>query len=357
MLERLPLLSAGISLRPLLACEISHAGVLAARPEDGSLVTQFVPLPAGALLPGTKTGNILNRPAVVAAVRSAVAAVAEPGRNLPGGRSLPGNRALTAIVPDAAVRVLLLDFDTLPSKRLEVLSILRFRLRKLVPFEVEDAAISYQVASQTSEQTRVLVTVIPREVLLEYESVVREAGFYAGVVLPSTLAATPLLSAEAALVVNRNGHTLTTAILRGEELLLHRALEFEEETPENTGVPRLPSLSGATDALESLRSDDIRQTVSVALAYYEDTLAQTPAALYYIGPGTAGEFRALLGEALLAPRQPGDLSIEVRELLPAAMQTSLGAPPAYAEESSGALGLLGRNPALLAPVAGALLNA
>jgi type IV pilus assembly protein PilM len=351
MLERLPLLSAGISLRPLLACEISPAGVLAARPDGDILVTHFVALPPGCLAPGTKPPTILDRPKVVAAVRTAVSAVAERGRNLPGGRSLPANRALTAIVPDASVRVLLLDFDTLPSKRVEILSILRFRLRKLVPFEVEDAVISYQTAGASADQTRLLVTVVPRDVLVEYEGVVREAGYYAGVVLPSTLAATTLLGSEPALVVNRNGNTLTTAIVRGEELLLHRALEFEldqdtdhSETPSNDiRTSFLPSrqrtpLEQAL-AMEAHRADDIRQTVSVAMAYYEDTLAAVPTALYYIGPGTVEEFEALLGEGLLAPRAPEETQMLVRELLPASGTESLSVPRA-----------------LLAPVAGALRN-
>lgn len=350
MLERLPLLSSGISLRPLLACEISPAGVLAARPEGDILVTQFVPLAAGSLAPGTKPPNILDRPKVVAAVRRALLAVAEKGRNLPGGRSLPANRALTLIVPDASVKVLLLDFDTLPSKRAEVISIVRFRLRKLVPFEVEDAVISYQVANAGAEQTRLLVTVIPRDVLVEYESVVREAGFYAGVVLPSTLAATTLVGPDAALVVNRNGNTLTTAIVRGEELLLHRALEFELETGAEGDLPAgetrsllaapLPKSPLEQAAyMEDLRADDIRQTVSVALAYYEDTLSAVPTSLYYIGPGTALEFETLLGDGLLAARTSGESQAIVRELLPATGAESPGVPRA-----------------LLAPVAGALVN-
>jgi type IV pilus assembly protein PilM len=342
--ERLPLLSAGITLRPLLACEISPAGVLAARPEGDTLLTQFVPLSPACLAPGTRPPNILNRDSVVTAVRSAVSAVAERGRTMPGGRTLPAHRALTLIVPDAAVRVLLLDFDSLPTKRPEAISILRFRLRKLVPFEVEDAMISYQVASQTADQTRVLVSVIPREVLLEYESVVREAGYYAGVVLPSTLAATTLLGADPALLVNRNSSTLTTAIVRGEELLLHRALEFEHEGPASSMQGSAigdgqPVAIIPRQTAEAIRDEDIRQTVSVALAYYEDTLSQSPSTLYYIGPGTAAQFAELLGETLLGPREPVGETISVRELLPTSQVETLRVPVA-----------------LLAPVAGALLN-
>ena len=95
----------------------------------------------------------------------------------------------------------------------------------------------------------------------------------------------------------------------------------------------------ADAAVEAFRADDIRQTVSVALAYYEDTLAQSPAALYYIGPGTASEFASLLGDGLLAPREPVSAPISVRELLPSSQAETARVPRA-----------------LLAPVAGALLN-
>jgi type IV pilus assembly protein PilM len=90
---------------------------------------------------------------------------------------------------------------------------------------------------------------------------------------------------------------------------------------------------------EARRADDIRQTVSVAMAYYEDTLSSVPTTLYYIGPGTVAEFAVLLGEGLLAPRTPGETQMTIRELLPDGAAESLSVPRA-----------------LLAPVAGALVN-
>ena len=332
MLERLPLLFPSISLRPALACEISPYGVLAARQDATSgLATQFVPLASTTLQPGWKSPNVLERPQLVAALRTAITAVAERGRQLPGGRNLPANRALTLIVPDATVRVLLLDFDALPSKRSEALPILRFRLRKLVPFDTEDAAITYQVMGAGAEGIRVLTVVIPRDVLLEYESLVREAGFIPGVVLPSTLAATPLAGAAPCLLVNHNGNTLTTTILRGQELLLHRALDFsgldEQPVQPAEGPARLPRSAGSREREEE---EDIRQSVSVALAYFEDTLATTAEEIFYIGPGTAEAFHAMLGEPTIA----------VRDLGPAPELPSRTVPRS-----------------LLAPVTGALLNA
>ena len=46
------------------------------------------------------------------------------------------------MIPDAAVRVLLLDFDTLPEKTTEAEPIVRFRLRKSVPFDADQPKVT-----------------------------------------------------------------------------------------------------------------------------------------------------------------------------------------------------------------------
>jgi type IV pilus assembly protein PilM len=332
MIEKLPLLFPGMNLRPALACEISPYGVLAARQDaTEGLLTQFAALPEGALHPGLGAANIADRTMIVQAVKTAVNAVTEHARGIgkSSGRTPSGRRALTLIVPDAAVRVLLLDFDSLPSRRQEALAILRFRLRRLVPFETEDAAVSWQNMGSAAVGVRVLVIAMPRAVLLEYESVVREAGFVPGVVLPSTLAAMPLVGTEPAVVINRNGNTLTTAILRGQELLLHRALHLggEDAAPTPDAPARLPRTAEARAIDEE---EDMRQSVSVALAYFEDTLAAVPTELFYIGPGTAQAFQDMLAE-------------------PAIMVRDLGVTPALPSRTVPR--------ALLPPVTGALLNA
>ncbi|MGB6159572.1 MAG: hypothetical protein WBH45_14890, partial [Acidobacteriaceae bacterium] len=166
-------------LRPKVACEIRPEGVVAARAgkRRDEIVVSFSALPEGAVTPGLKVPNLADAHAVTSAIESALGDI--------NARS----KAVTLVVPDAAARVLLLDFDTLPSKRSEALSVVRFRLRKMVPFDVEGAAVSYQVMTEKRGQLNVLVTVMPGDVLEEYEGVVREAGYEPGVVLPSTLAA------------------------------------------------------------------------------------------------------------------------------------------------------------------------
>jgi type IV pilus assembly protein PilM len=248
-------------MRPRLACEIRPEGVIAARATHekhgaNEPVLAFAPLPEGALTPGLKVPNLANRPAAIAAMNQALDATS------------PRDRALTLVVPDAAARVLLLDFDALPNSRAEALPVVRFRLRKMVPFDVETAAVSYQAMAHREGAMSVLVTVMPGEVLAEYEAAVREAGYEPGAVLPSTLAAVAVLGSEGApLVVNHSGDSVTTAVAQGDELLLHRSIDLPAEA----------------DA----RDEEIARAVITTLAWYEDTLHAAPATIGYAGPGGA----------------------------------------------------------------------
>lgn len=250
--------------RPRLACEITLEGVVAARLGDAEqTTTTFAPLFAGAFIPGIKTPNIVDKAAVVAALKRALDAVEAR------------DKRLTVVVPDASARVLILDFDTLPTKLAEALPVIRFRLRKLVPFEVDDAAISFQIMHQTDEEIRALVTVMPNAVLTEYEEAVRLAGYEPGVVLPSTLASlAALVQSDPALVVNLNGNSVTTAITRGDELLLHRSIELPMD--------------------QAQREEELRHAVTVSIAYFEDTMASIPNAVFYAGPGGAPELTRVL---------------------------------------------------------------
>ena len=191
-----------------------------------------------------------GREALVAAVRTALEQVGQRGRDV------------TLVVPDAAVRVLLLDFDALPAKAAEALPVVRFRLKKLLPFDADDAAVSYQVMATTRGIVQVLAVAMPREVLAEYESLVREAGFEPGAVLPSTLAALAGLAEGETpmLVVNAGREAVTTAIVKAGVVLLHRTVDLGGEA--GASVVRVEVAAVATlqepaddTALRQLRRD------------------------------------------------------------------------------------------------------
>lgn len=345
--------------RPRLACEISPSGVAAGYLDKSrsDLVASFSALPPGAVAPSLKSENLIQPKAVVAALRKALEEVNQR------------ETTITLVILDAALRVLILDFDSLPSKRAEALPILRFRLRKLVPFDIEAAAVSYQILSAEEGVVRVLAAVIPAAVLKEYEGAVREAGYEPGAVLPSTLAALAAVERnEPALVVNRNGYSVTTAITRKNELLLHRTLDLtrdrsRELTQEIIGggsqsddrisaaaapllarpehgegagldvavVERQPDFTvvaaGLEDPVSSTQVEELRSTVSVAIAYFEDTLGGSPDVLWASGAGGAEGLARLLG----------DLPIPVRDLFAIETGATTFIPPGMLAGVRGAL--------------------
>ena len=213
------LLPTALGTRPRLAVEIKPEGVVAARAEDAQALVSAIAysvLAQGTVTPQLKAGNFPGRAASVAAVRKALEAVALK------------ERQTTLILPDASVRVLLLEFDALPAKALEALPIVRFRLKKLLPFDADDAVISYQIMSTQRGLIRVLAVAVSRDVLAEYEGVVREAGFEPGAVISSTLAACSGLAEDvsATLLVNAGETAVTTAIVQAGVLLLHRTVDL-----------------------------------------------------------------------------------------------------------------------------------
>ena len=256
--------------RPPAAVELSPEGALAAAIPGPAqaLVYAFQPLPAGALAPGIGEPNLRAPEAVAAAIRSALSQVS------------PRTRAVTLVIPDTVVRVFILDFDSLPAKAAEAYPVLRFRLRKMVPFDVEHAGLSYQILAQSKSECRVLAAVIPGPILAEYEAAVRNAGYEPGAVLPSSLAALQAGdssdSMEAILAANLSPVSLTTSITNGQDLMLYRTIDL----PEDPGQ----------------RMQEVQRGIAVAAAYFEDKLGARPGGLYYAGIGSASEFADYLDD-------------------------------------------------------------
>jgi type IV pilus assembly protein PilM len=253
--------------RPPAAVEISSEGVLAAAlPGPGKeYVYAYTALPPGALVPSVEETNLRRPDTVAAAIRSALSDV--------GQRT----RAVSLVLPDTLVRVFMLDFDSLPAKGAEAVSVVRFRLRKMVPFDVEPAGVSYQVLAKSETEYRVLAAVVPGPILAEYEGAVRSAGYEPGAVLSSSLAALETVDGmEAVFAANLSTVAMTTSIANGQDLLLYRTLDL----PQEPGPRRY----------------EIQRGIAVAAAYFEDKLGSRPRHLHYAGIQEAAEFADAIGE-------------------------------------------------------------
>src|SRR5579871_5555971 len=264
--------------KPKLACEIAADRVLAGRLLDngsGLEACAARELAPGSVVPDLVENNLRERDTVLAGIESALNSVA--------GRS----RDLIAVVPDAAVRVMLVDFDTLPADQEEALGVVRFRLKKSLPFDVEKAKVSFH-AQKVSDEVRVVAAVGLTSVIEDYETAFQEAGYSPGVVVPSMLAAIGAADGKKpTLVVKVDAHTTSLAILNEDQLQLFRTLEnsrgvtisgeqlAEEVYPsvvffqdtyhlniEHIYVAGLPESGGAAPALQAQTGAEVQELVT-----------------------------------------------------------------------------------------------
>ncbi len=232
---------------PALVVEMASGHVAAARCSSvrGRLESGAVePLPAGSVTPSLLEVNITQRDAVLAALRRVLSRV--PLRGAP----------LALLVPDPVVRVFLLPFETLPRRREEALQLLRWRLKKSVPFDVDETVVSWTRQSGGHGTLEVVTAVARERVLREYEELIESVGGRAGVVLSSTLASLPLLEERGAtLLIRLCGQVLTTAIVHGASLCVYRSTQMPAEAAR-------------------LDPQAVLDEIFPAVAYYQDTWGQ-----------------------------------------------------------------------------------
>jgi type IV pilus assembly protein PilM len=141
-----------------------------------------------------------------------------------------GKRYTSALViPDYAARMTILDFETFPAGEAERLSLIRFRLRKSVPFPIDEAQVSYSIQLSQDKLVEVLAVAIARPILQEYESVLTEAGYRVGMVIPSVLATLPLCDKALSgltLLAKATRFTLSAVLIEEGRIRLVRCLDL-----------------------------------------------------------------------------------------------------------------------------------
>jgi type IV pilus assembly protein PilM len=156
------------------------------------------------------------------------------------------------IIPDGSARISVLDFDAFPSEPQQQASLVRFRIKKSLPYDVESASLSYyaQAGGGNGKRLDVVVAVAPLEVVSRYEAPFRAAGFHPGLVTTSTLATLPLVRGAGLVVLAKlTGRVLTISLLERGALRLLRTIELAEvETAEVLGHLH-PTFAYAEDQL------------------------------------------------------------------------------------------------------------
>jgi type IV pilus assembly protein PilM len=192
-------------------------------------------------------------------------------------RVIPASRRNSAavVIPDYAVRMTLLDFEQFPGSDEERTALLRFRLRKTVPYPIDEAKISYAVQVQQPGRVEVLVVAISRPILEEYEGIFTASGYRVGLVTPSSLAALRLCPQSAqglTLLAKVAGSKLSVLLLEGNLVRLVRSLD----------------LAGGEEAevIDTTETESVGPILQQTVAYAEDEFHQPVTRLLLCGFGS-----------------------------------------------------------------------
>ena len=189
---------------------------------------------------------------------------------LPQLAAANGARRMTTalVIPDYAVRMAILDFEEFPLRDEERISLLRFRLRKTVPFHIEEARLSYSMQDSRPGHYEILAVAIANPILHEYESIFVEAGHRVGLVVPSLIAALPFCEAASegiTLLAKSAGSTLSIGLIEQGHLRLVRCIDLSTEDHTSHDVelsrPAFPVLQQTLAFAE----DQLEQKVNRAL--------------------------------------------------------------------------------------------
>jgi len=238
---------------PTHAFELSEMGISFVRVTEPSAAS-FTPFAPGVLMVSPIHDNIQHSEAVQREILS----IAPPN----GHRK----RRAALILPDYCARIAVLDFDNFPTDPEEQLALLRFRMKKSVPFDVDSAVLSYaaQPRGRDGSKIEVLAAVMASEIVGRYEAPFRAAGFHPGMVTTSSLAALNLMTPDhITMLVKLSGRILSVLVLDRSAVRLARCVE-----------------------LDGTSIEEIESVLHPTVAYIEDELKDKPKRLWLCGFGS-----------------------------------------------------------------------
>jgi type IV pilus assembly protein PilM len=182
---------------------------------------------------------------------------------------------------------------------------LRWKLKKSVPFEVDETLLSYMLQPSRGDGIDVVTAIARLRIIKEYEALLEPQGLRAGVVLSSTLTAISLLEdSRPTLLARLSGTSLTTAIVREGVLAGYRCTELPTTAAEIT--PHL-----------------LLEEVYPLAAYYQDTWQEGIQAVRVAGlrrrlpefvKPLQDEFKCDVGSLLSSAVSEGHLGSDARPL-------------------------------------------
>jgi type IV pilus assembly protein PilM len=191
-----------------------------------------MPFPPETVKFSTRELNILNNQAFVATVRETYL------------RLLTKSRRISVSLPDSTGRVILMDVETRFKSRDEGADVIRWKLKKTFPFDINEAHLDYQVLEEReSGAVSLLVSIISKQIVTQYEDLIIEAGLEPNYIDFTTFNLFRLFSNRMQLVENASlmtfyGGVLTMLIFFSGVLTFYRSKEIHGGMQEANRVYR-----------------------------------------------------------------------------------------------------------------------
>jgi type IV pilus assembly protein PilM len=273
-------------------------------------------LPEGLVVPSLTTPNLTDKAAIAAAIERTLRAV-----GVSRGRA-------ALIIPDGAAKVSVVHFEKVPAKAEDLAQLVRWQVRKSVPFPLEQAQVSWTPGVADATGADYVVTVARQDIVQDYELALAAAGVQVGLVDLATFnLVNLLLAADAA------GHAAGAG--RGDWLLVHVTPDASTMVIVRDGALLL-FRHRPVDGEGSL-ADLGHQTAM----YYEDRLngqglSQAVVAARDVDPAVLGDLQAL-GRALEQRVGKAVVEIDPRSLVRIAAESATGGERAAIAAAIGVL--------------------
>ncbi|MEW5977023.1 MAG: hypothetical protein AB1898_14570 [Acidobacteriota bacterium] len=307
---------------PPVACEVSpeHFCVVRIGNRRPPTLERFsaVPLPAGLFVPSLIRPCISSFDEFENLVRTTLAkADLKPAR-------------ISLAIPDAVAKVAVQALDTLPGKEGDRAQLLRWKLKKSVPFNIDEGSLAWREQRTPQGKYLTVTAGIAREVLSQIERVFQNLGIHVGYVTLSSFASFELLVRSDAqalqgsvLYIRTSPSSISSLIFQNGNLVFFRTSELD-------GAPEGPSRP-ATPAAAYV--DRLYDEIHPCLMYYQDKIGAQGIERVYVSPHIDLErgSLAVLSEKASCPVHPVDISQavhwpagEARGAIRAALLSPLG---------------------------------
>ncbi len=184
----------------------------------------------------------------------------------------PGRISL--VLPDNLAKVSIVTLPERPASRKQLDELIRFKLRRSVPFRLEDAVISHQVLPTDGKEISILVALMLRSVVEQYEQVLEAAGTRPGLVDLATPSLFNLCRSDVekasregrdVAVVNCSDGYFALILVRGGQIIFYRCKSY-----------------GAGDEEVPAGDTTMARELATSLSYYQEKLSGQGIAATYL---------------------------------------------------------------------------